>query len=632
MCVVWRTAQRITPVVRFGSSLENLSRQVSGAAITTRVGLSANKTEVQLFTHRWPDAATLPRLHSAPAGTFQYEAHLTGLAPDSQYYYQVFDGDRPLFERGPSYHFRTHPLPGTPKSIRFGTFGDSGTGREKQRQVWQALIEFTTRDNRPMDFFLHLGDMAYNRGRDIEFSTRFFAPYEATLRNTVFWPSFANHEAYTSKGTTAVGPYFDAYVCPTNGQAGGVASAHEGFYSFDYGRAHIISLNSHDEDRRPTGRMAQWLKRDLAQTRAEWIIAFFHHAPYSKGSHDSDREKQMIEMRTYIVPILEAGGADLVLSGHSHIYERSMLLDGAYATPTVSEHVILDDGDGDPKGDGPYRKPAGRVPNAGTVQIVAGHGGATIRRKATSPIMRKTILDHGSVLVDIQGDTLTAHMIDIHGDVRDTFSLVKRGAPTPMRLAYPWVPAPWIAAKAPPSSDEIGGYPPDSYAELIPRNAEWQYLAGDHPDGDSWTKLGFDARWWKTGETGLGYPSANADVRTVLDDMKGRYDAVYMRREFEVEDIEQIADLGLMIAYDDAFIAYLNGHEVIRKGVGKDRGKKAADIKPRPTAERGKTAYYPIREFDKHLKQGRNVLAIEGHNARLDSTGFLLDPALIVED
>ena len=51
-------------------------------------------------------------------------------------------------------------------------------------------------------------------------------------------------------------------------------------------------------------------------------------------------------MREQIMPILESHGVDLVLTGHSHIYERSMLMDGAYSTPTTVANVILDDGDG----------------------------------------------------------------------------------------------------------------------------------------------------------------------------------------------------------------------------------------------------------------------------------------------
>jgi hypothetical protein len=629
--VLWRTTRPIQPVVRYGLSPQQLSSRVERSAIVVRLAPTTNRADLEL-TNRWAGLTLGPRLHSAPAGTVQYEAHLTGLRPATTYYYAVCDGDQPLTAPDPSYHFRTHPLPGTLVPIRFGAFGDSGTGRERQRRVWEALLEFTARDRHPMDFFLHLGDMAYNRGRDVEFSTRFFGPYEATLRHTVFWPTFANHEGITSKGAAGLGPYFDAYRCPTNGEAGGAPSGHEGFYSFDYGPAHFISLNSHDEDRRPTSRMAQWLKRDLAQTRAQWLIAFFHQAPYSKGSHDSDREKEMIQMRTYIVPILEAAGVDLVLAGHSHIYERSMLVDGAYATPTIAENAVLDDGDGDPRGDGPYRKPAGRLPNAGTVYVVAGHGGATMRRKATCPLMRKTILEHGSLLVDIQGDTLTGYMIDHYGDVRDTFSIVKRDGVTPMRLAYPWVPPAWIAAKAPATMDELGTSPPDSYLELIPRNATWQYLAGTHPRSDAWTRLGFDGRDWQVGEAPFGYGPPDVQFGTVLADMPGRYTTVYLRREFDVEAADAVTELGLLIAYADGFIAYLNGHEVLRRGVGQDRGRSARDITPRRAQDRTAVRYYPLRDAERYLRTGRNVLAIEGHVANLNSPACLLDPALISED
>ena len=69
--------------------------------------------------------------------------------------------------------------------------------------------------------------------------------------------------------------------------------------------------------------MAIWLRSDLAVTTNRWLVAFWHHPPYTKGSHDSDAEAELIEMRQNIVPILEAGGVDLVLSGHSHSYERS---------------------------------------------------------------------------------------------------------------------------------------------------------------------------------------------------------------------------------------------------------------------------------------------------------------------
>ncbi|MCI0747444.1 MAG: metallophosphoesterase family protein [Verrucomicrobia subdivision 3 bacterium] len=613
--VVWRTEAKITPGVRFGASPDHLDREVRDDDIITRVG--ATNKAVKLPPGQF-------RLHSAPEGTYQYEAHITGLQSDTQYYYGVYDGDTRLTGRDPSFHFRTHPIPGTDRPMRFWVVGDSGTGRETQSIVHWSMTHWTKKEKRPLDFYLHVGDMAYSRGRDVEFQTRFFEMYEPTLRNVVCWPAMGNHEGATSKGTNGIGPYYDAYVLPTRAEAGGLASGMEAFYSFDYGRAHFICLDSHDLDRKPTGMMAQWLKADLEEARADWLIAYFHHPPYTKGSHDSDREKQLIEMRTHIMPILESGGIDVVLTGHSHIYERSMLMDGAYATPTVAENVILDDGDGDPTGHGPYRKSAGIHPNEGAIQVVAGHGGTTLRRKGTMPVMRRIIVEHGSVLIDIAGDTLTGTMIDKYGERRDLFSLVKRGTVTPTRLANPWQPEPW----SPPKREkDAGAEPPEDFFVVIEKHSQWHYMAGEHP-GTNWMKPEYDVSGWKVAEAGFGI--GDNDDRTVLSNMRSNYATVYIRRNFEIEQADTIAEIGLMISYDDGFIAYLNGKEVVRVGVGIGSGRNARNIKAHDAG--GTYSYFPLKDYEKYLKDGVNVLAIEGHNQSLESSDFTLDPYLLLED
>jgi len=112
--------------------------------------------------------------------------------------------------------------------------------------------------------------------------------------------------------------------------------------------------------------------------------------------------------------------------------------------------------------------------------------------------------------------------------------------------------------------------------------------------------------------------------------MRGNYQAVYIRHEFEIDHAEYLSDMGLMISYDDAFIAYLNGKEVARSGVGKGQGPDAKEIKSHDA--NGRYSYFPLKEFEKHLKDGRNVIAIEGHNSSLESSDFLLDPWLLIEN
>lgn len=76
-------------------------------------------------------------------------------------------------------------------------------------------------------------------------------------------------------------------------------------------------------DRSVNGPMASWLKKDFAMNTSTWLIVFWHHAPFSKALHDSDKEIELIEMRENFLPILESGGEDLLLFGNSHAYQRS---------------------------------------------------------------------------------------------------------------------------------------------------------------------------------------------------------------------------------------------------------------------------------------------------------------------
>src|SRR6267378_2494362 len=149
--VVWRTHGQITPVVRWGTDADRLDHEIAGPAIITRYG-TTNK-HVSL-----PEGVV--RLHSAREGCYQYEANLTNLAPDTLYYYDVFNGDIRMTDRDPSsFHFRTHPLPGTPKPIRIWVVGDSGTGRPKETRVHTSMLDLVASEKHPLDFYIHLGDM-----------------------------------------------------------------------------------------------------------------------------------------------------------------------------------------------------------------------------------------------------------------------------------------------------------------------------------------------------------------------------------------------------------------------------------------------------------------------------------------
>ena len=631
MTIVWRTDKVIEhPRVMYQREGSDETLMCDGASILRRWTTGENK------------------LSKAPAGTVQYEATLSGLTPETTYRYAVFDGETALMKGGAEYHFTTHPPIGKVTPTRMWVVGDSGTGDLHQMLVHRAMQTYTTEGKRPLDFYLHMGDMAYGQGTDAQFQDRFFAPYQETLRNTVCWATKGNHEGGSSNGGTGVGPYYDAYVCPTKGEAGGMPSGKESFYSLDYGDIHLICLNSHDIDRTAEGEMAKWLVRDLAAVKGRWIIAFFHHPPYTKGTHDSDKERQLVEMRDFIMPILEDGGVDVVLSGHSHIYERSMLIDGAYATPTTAEGVVFDDGDGRPDGDGAYRKSGKIEARNGTVAIVTGHGGALGRNAlGISPVMRSIVLDHGSLILDIEGDTLTGTMLDLRGKERDKFAIVKRGVVEQSIVNNPWTPdastqertgagvlgAPKTVAAANEAlkagEKHAPGLMPAKVKALIPSNATWEYLAGGAvPGSGEWTQVGFDApaKGWKSGEAGFGY--GDGDDRTELKDMQGNYSAIFIRREFVIPKGTDLKRLWLVINYDDAFVLHVNGKELLSRDI--ERGKEG---EPKiGNHEASGAEYYSLAEFAGVFKEGKNVIGLEGHNISKESSDLSLDPALVVEE
>ena len=180
--------------------------------------------------------------------------------------------------------------------------GDSGTADANARAVRDAFVNFTGMQDPQL--LLMLGDNAYLDGTDAEYQGAVFDMYPRFLRNAVLWPTLGNHDGHAADSASQSGPYYDIFTLPKSGEAGGVASGTEAYYSFDYGNIHFVCLESHETDRSPSGAMLTWLEADLQANDKPWLIAFWHHPPYSKGSHDSDTDGRMTDMRQNALPIL----------------------------------------------------------------------------------------------------------------------------------------------------------------------------------------------------------------------------------------------------------------------------------------------------------------------------------------
>jgi hypothetical protein len=151
--------------------------------------------------------------------------------------------------------------------------------------------------------------------------------------------------------------------------------------------------------------------------------------------------------------------------------------------------------------------------------------------------------------------------------------------------------------------------------EIVPPGALWRFLRGSQTPPPGWRDPSFDDGAWESGPAGFGF--GDGDDATELEDMQGSYLQVYIRRAFDAADTSIFQALTLSVDYDDGFIAYLNGVEVAR-----------ANVPVGPTHEAGSPEEFAVARWAELLRQGRNVLAIEGHNSDLASSDFSLSPAL----
>ncbi len=393
------------------------------------------------------------------------EVLLSGLEADTTYYYSV--GGAGVADAAHSFH--TAPAHGelpADGNTRIWIVGDSGTASSGSPAAGEVREGFETfvknHGNEPADLFLMLGDNAYNQGTDIEHQKAIFDVYTKLLATTPLWPTIGNHEMgsfgsavstspndYKIIGNGSSGgpdpapdspmPYLNIFTLPTNGEIGGLPSGTEQYYSFDHANVHIVSLDSQLSMRDSDGRaaMLQWLNDDLTANNLDWTIVIFHHPPYTKGSHDSDKnlggiDQPIFAIREEFTPIFEQYGVDLVYSGHSHIYERSYYIKGHTGLSDTFDPVVnaeLNDV-GDPangQGAEAYTQITRDGMDDKVVYTVAGNGGQVTVTSAGFPHPANFFseLELGSVVIDVDTNRLEASFVDVSGAVLDAFVMTR---------------------------------------------------------------------------------------------------------------------------------------------------------------------------------------------------------------
>jgi hypothetical protein len=217
---------------------------------------------------------------------------------------------------------------------------------------------------------LTLGDNAYNDGSDTDYSQN----YDPTWGQfkSITDPSPGNHDYHTTNGSG----YFAYFGAQVPGP----------YYSFDLGQWHLISLNA-EIDHSAGSPQDKWLQADLLQNTEPCVLAYWHEPRFTSGSiHGND---------TGVAPFwndLYAAGADLVLNGHNHQYERFAL-----------------------------QNPSGLADPNGVREIVAGTGGAGLYSFSTIQPNSQAHdgTSHGVLLLTLHPGSYDWKFVPVAGD---TFS------------------------------------------------------------------------------------------------------------------------------------------------------------------------------------------------------------------
>lgn len=410
------------PYLQIGTPTGMTIRWETNVKTSTKVEWGTNASALTFFS----GSSLLDTLH---------EVQLSGLTPYTKYYYTI-GTTTSVIQGDTNNYFVTSPLPGAESKYRFWVTGDCGNLSANQMNCKNQYNSYN--GNRLTDGWLLLGDNAYYYGSNIEYNNQFFAVYQTDImKHATLWPAPGNHDYHNTSTTTPTVPYYSIFSMPTAAQAGGFASGTKRYYSFDYGNIHFISLDSYGVDGNlkmydTLSSQAVWLKQDLALNTKKWTVAYWHHPPYTMGSHNSDTELDLDSVRTYFVRILERNNVDLVLCGHSHSYERSKLMQGHYGKETTFNAPTHHLNSSSALFDGtinscPYLKDT-ITKNAGTIYVVAGSAGQVGGQQASFPhdaMFYSDATNGGSVVLDVEANRLDLKWLCGDGVIRDKFTMFK---------------------------------------------------------------------------------------------------------------------------------------------------------------------------------------------------------------
>ena len=538
--------------------------------------------------------------------------------------------------------------------VEFAVIGDFGRRGPKPAVVAELVKSWDP------DLVLTTGDNNYDRGAAStidanvgQYYSQFIGNYKGSYgagsgAENRFFPTLGNHDWGHVIGVPNPGgadPYLDYFTLPEG-------PGDERYYEFVRGPVHFFALDSDFNE--PDGHtadsvQAQWLQSALAASTAPWKIVYMHEPPYSSGQHGSEPPVQWP---------YKQWGADAVLAGHDHTYER-----------------IINPGDGLP-------------------YFVNGLGGAS-RYSFGVPLPGSQVrynAKDGAMRVNATDERITFEFVDVDGVVIDSYSLADAAAPpaAPAGLSATAVSAnqidlTWEDRSGVTESEfrierstdgvnftQIGTVGPDvtRYQDrrltgatrywyrvrsanqagpsvqtsntddattaaaaggalgqiVVPLGSTWKYLDNGSNAGIAWQSPSYDDAGWQSGPAQLGY--GDGDEATVVGsgpDPANQHITTYFRKAFFVDDLASVSGLEVGLVVDDGAVVYLNGGEIHRENMPTG----TITYTTPATADVDGAAESRLRRIGlggrSYLVQGWNLLSVEVHQRTRQSPDVSFD-------
>lgn len=305
---------------------------------------------------------------------FVYQATLTNLQPGTRYSYEVEVGGH----RTRTQTFKTFDPQAD--SVRFIAYGDSRSNPKVHRTLVGQFLAYDP------EFVLHTGDLVLAAKDYGQWLRQYFEPVQGVADQVPFFAVPGNHEEDLKN-------YLAYFPMRTTNR----------WYSFDAGPVHVLALDYHFE--KDTHEQFKFARKDLLESKAPWKVVFLHYPVFDFGHHNSGWGHK------YYLPLFHEAKVDLIIAGHTHLYER--------IRPVA---------------------PTNQLGAWAVTAITTGGGGAELHEAYPHPVQAIAISTNHFVAIEATRDRLVARTIRVDGAWIDYFEICKSGgrqSPELLAQVYP---------------------------------------------------------------------------------------------------------------------------------------------------------------------------------------------------